>query len=107
MTQSLHYPMLCPMHVLYIATSSSESLSGTTTESSTMAVCGRERDSSKAVHPAWKMAMEEVMSALISRGTWELVDVPPNADVIVCRCVFTLKFRSNGALDRYKARLVA
>ncbi|KAL0316573.1 UNVERIFIED_CONTAM: hypothetical protein Sradi_5535500 [Sesamum radiatum] len=52
------------------------------------------------------MAMEEVMSALISRGTWELVDVPPNADVIVCRCVFTLKFRSNGALDRGKATYV-
>ncbi|KAK4392671.1 hypothetical protein Sango_2044900 [Sesamum angolense] len=57
-------------------------------------------------HPEWKMAMEKVMYALISRGTWKLVDVPPNADVIVCRWVFTLKFRSNEALDWYKAHLV-
>ncbi|KAL0419427.1 UNVERIFIED_CONTAM: Retrovirus-related Pol polyprotein from transposon RE2 [Sesamum radiatum] len=33
-------------------------------------------------HPAWKMAMDDEMSALISKGTWELVEVPPNADIV-------------------------
>ncbi|KAL0344087.1 UNVERIFIED_CONTAM: Retrovirus-related Pol polyprotein from transposon RE2 [Sesamum angustifolium] len=58
-------------------------------------------------HPAWKMAMDDEMSALISRGTWELVEVTPDTDVVACRWVFTLKFRADGTLDRYKARLVA
>ncbi|KAL0393252.1 UNVERIFIED_CONTAM: Retrovirus-related Pol polyprotein from transposon RE1 [Sesamum radiatum] len=58
-------------------------------------------------HPAWKIAMDDEMSALISMGTWELVEVPPNADIVAYRWVFTLKFRANGTLERYKARLVA
>ncbi|KAL0318213.1 UNVERIFIED_CONTAM: Retrovirus-related Pol polyprotein from transposon RE1 [Sesamum calycinum] len=58
-------------------------------------------------HPAWKMAMDDEMSALVSRGTWKLVEVPPNADIVACRWVFTLKFRADGTLERYKARLVA
>ncbi|KAL0373180.1 UNVERIFIED_CONTAM: Retrovirus-related Pol polyprotein from transposon RE1 [Sesamum calycinum] len=49
------------------------------------------------------MAMDEEMSALISRGIWELVDPPPNADVVACRWVFTLKFWADGTLERYKA----
>ncbi|KAL0370961.1 UNVERIFIED_CONTAM: Retrovirus-related Pol polyprotein from transposon RE2 [Sesamum angustifolium] len=58
-------------------------------------------------HPAWKMAMDNEMSALVSRGTWELVEVPPNVDIVACRWVFTLKFRADGTLERYKARLLA
>ncbi|KAL0370901.1 UNVERIFIED_CONTAM: hypothetical protein Sangu_0408200 [Sesamum angustifolium] len=34
-------------------------------------------------HPAWKMAMDDEMSALISRGTWELVEVTPDTDVVL------------------------
>ncbi|KAK4389731.1 Retrovirus-related Pol polyprotein from transposon RE2 [Sesamum angolense] len=41
------------------------------------------------------------------KGGMELVAVPPNADVVVCRWFFTLKFRANGTLERYKARPVA
>ncbi|KAL0285625.1 UNVERIFIED_CONTAM: hypothetical protein Scaly_2813300 [Sesamum calycinum] len=47
-------------------------------------------------HPAWKMAMDDEMSALISRGSLE---VTPNTDVVACRWVFTLKFRADGTLD--------
>ncbi|KAK4381159.1 Retrovirus-related Pol polyprotein from transposon TNT 1-94 [Sesamum angolense] len=53
------------------------------------------------------MVMDDEMSALISRGTWELVEVPPNADIVACRWVFTLEFRADGTLEWYKARLVA
>ncbi|KAL0337694.1 UNVERIFIED_CONTAM: putative mitochondrial protein [Sesamum calycinum] len=45
------------------------------------------------------MAMDDKMSTLISRGTWELVEVPPNADVVACRWVFTPKFRADGTLE--------
>ncbi|KAL0313654.1 UNVERIFIED_CONTAM: Retrovirus-related Pol polyprotein from transposon RE1 [Sesamum calycinum] len=58
-------------------------------------------------HPAWKLAMDDEMSALISRGTWELVEVPPNADIVACRWVFNRKFHADGTLERYKAHLVA
>ncbi|KAL0368233.1 UNVERIFIED_CONTAM: hypothetical protein Scaly_1042200 [Sesamum calycinum] len=51
---------------------------------------------------AWKIAMDDEMSALISMGTWELVEVPPNADIVAYRWVFTLKFRADGTLERYK-----
>lgn len=47
---------------------------------------------------------DEEMSALISRGTWELVPAPANADIVACRWVFTLKYRADGTIDRYKTR---
>ena len=49
--------------------------------------------------------MYEEMDALISRGTWELISAPK--DVVGCRWVYTLKYRLDGLVDRYKARLVA
>ena len=53
--------------------------------------------------PHWKAAMDEEMQALVSRGTWKLVNHPPIASVVSCKWVFTMKYK----LDRYKARLVA
>jgi len=50
--------------------------------------------------------MDEEMKALDSRKTWELVSAPIDAVVVSCRLVFTLKYRSDGFVDRYKARLV-
>jgi hypothetical protein len=57
--------------------------------------------------PSWTLAMEEEMAALQSRGTWDLVDLPPGATVVGCRWMFTLKCDPDGTVDRYKARLVA
>ena len=55
--------------------------------------------------PAWKQAMDEKIDALVSRRTWELVSAP--TDVVVgCRSIYTLKYRPNGLLDRYKTRLI-
>ena len=55
----------------------------------------------------WKEAMDEEMRALLQNNTWEIVDVPTRKKPIGCRWVYTLKCKSNGSLDRYKARLVA
>jgi hypothetical protein len=37
----------------------------------------------------------------------ELVSFPPDADVVGCRCLFTVKYKPDGSIDRYKARLCA
>jgi len=51
--------------------------------------------------------MNEEMDALVSRGTWELVSAPTYAIIMGCRWVYTLKYRPDGSVDRYKARLMA
>jgi len=57
--------------------------------------------------PAWKQAMDEEIDALISRETWQLVSAPKDIIVVGCRWVYTLKYRPDGSVDRYKVRLVA
>ena len=39
--------------------------------------------------------------------TWEIVNLPEGKTTVGCKWVFTVKFKSNGTLERYKARLVA
>ena len=46
------------------------------------------------------------MEALTFRGTWELVSTPTDVVVVSCRWVFNLKYRPDGSVNRYKARLV-
>jgi len=50
--------------------------------------------------------MDEEMKTLAYRGTWELISAP-TVTVFGYRWVFTLKYRPDGSVDRYKARLVA
>ena len=46
------------------------------------------------------------MKALKSYGMWELVTCPIGASIVTCRWVYTVKYKPNGSVDRYKARLV-
>jgi len=57
--------------------------------------------------PSWKHAIDEKMEALTSRGSWELISTPTDVVIVCCRWVFALKYRPDGSVDRYKARLVA
>lgn len=51
--------------------------------------------------------MKVEMDALEKNHTWDLVDIPNGKKPVGSKWVFTVKFRADGTLERYKARLVA
>lgn len=57
--------------------------------------------------PAWQKAMEEEITALEQSQTWDLVPRPKDIKPISCKWVYKIKCRSDGSIERYKARLVA
>lgn len=51
--------------------------------------------------------MMEEMNALKKNRTWEKCTVSPRKKPVGCRWIFTLKYRADGTIERYKTRLVA
>ena len=54
----------------------------------------------------WQNAVRGEIEALEEQGTWTVETLPPGKKALGCKWVFTLKYRSDGSLERYKARLV-
>ena len=54
----------------------------------------------------WEKAMRE-MKSLCSNEVWELVEPPPNRKVVGNKGIYKRKVDADGAVERYKARLVA
>ena len=54
----------------------------------------------------WKRAMNNEMESLAKNQTWELTDLPDDAESIPCKWVFRMKTNPDGSIDKYKARLV-
>lgn len=52
-----------------------------------------------------KIVMEEI-KALEKNGTWECVSIPNGKKIVGCKCVFTMKYNSDGSIERFKAHLV-
>ncbi|PKU80183.1 Retrovirus-related Pol polyprotein from transposon TNT 1-94 [Dendrobium catenatum] len=55
----------------------------------------------------WRQAMEEEFAALQQQGTWNLIPPPKNASILGCKWTFRKKFKADGSVARFKARLVA
>ena len=56
--------------------------------------------------PNWKKEVYEEMRALKSNGTWEITKLPRGKKTVGCRWIFTVKYNSNGMIERYKTMLV-
>ncbi|GJZ81108.1 ribonuclease H-like domain-containing protein [Tanacetum coccineum] len=51
--------------------------------------------------------MNNEMEALFRNNTWILTDLPVNINIVRCKWLFKIKYKSSGEIGRYKARLVA
>ena len=56
--------------------------------------------------PRWKEAMNEEMKSLQKNSTWKVVELPKGKKPVGCRWVFTIKYKADGTIERFKARLV-
>ncbi|XP_075499991.1 uncharacterized protein LOC142538567 [Primulina tabacum] len=59
------------------------------------------------VMPEWRNVVLEEMKALKMNNTWNLVELSQGKTMVGCKSVFTVKYRVDGSIERYKARLVA
>ncbi|GJZ05757.1 ribonuclease H-like domain-containing protein [Tanacetum coccineum] len=57
--------------------------------------------------PKWIEAINLEMEALNRNGTWVLTELPENRKPIGCKWIFKIKYKANGEVERYKARLLA
>ncbi|KAL4585655.1 hypothetical protein LXL04_010278 [Taraxacum kok-saghyz] len=55
----------------------------------------------------WQEAMKTEYDALLKNNTSNLVPCPTNVNIVGCKWIYRIKRKSDGSIDRYKARLVA
>ncbi|CAI7749291.1 unnamed protein product [Closterium sp. NIES-53] len=55
----------------------------------------------------WKQSVKEEYDSLLENETWELCELPPGKKAISSKLIFRHKYGPDGALTRYKSRLVA
>src|ERR1700678_3871696 len=57
--------------------------------------------------PKWKEAMDTEIDQLTKRGTYKMVDLPPDQKAIASKWVFRIERDHNGIMVKHKASLVA
>ncbi|CAN1790917.1 Retrovirus-related Pol polyprotein from transposon RE1 [Linum perenne] len=55
----------------------------------------------------WREAVHEEIKALEKNKTWYVVPLPHGKKAVDCKWIFTIKYKADGSVERYKARLVA
>ncbi|RVW95350.1 Copia protein [Vitis vinifera] len=55
----------------------------------------------------WNTIIEEEIRALEKNRTWELIELLEGKSPVKSKWIFTIKYKANGSVDRYKARLIA
>ena len=58
----------------------------------------------KATH--WKEVVSNEIESILYHHTWEMVDLPPGNKPLGYKWIYKMKLKSNGSIDKYKARLV-
>ncbi|CAM8886594.1 unnamed protein product [Rhodiola kirilowii] len=51
--------------------------------------------------------MNKEIAALEMNHRWFITDLPSNQPLTDCKWIFRIKLKSDGTIERYKARLVA
>ena len=54
----------------------------------------------------WRKAMGKETSALWKNKIWATIELPKGNKPMGCKWVYTVKYKGNGTLERYKARLI-
>ncbi|RDX94097.1 hypothetical protein CR513_23570, partial [Mucuna pruriens] len=54
----------------------------------------------------WRKAIDVEMEVIKGNDTWELMELPDSAKKVGVKWVYKTKFKENGEVDKYKARLV-
>ncbi|KAJ9556963.1 hypothetical protein OSB04_011577 [Centaurea solstitialis] len=57
--------------------------------------------------PAWKDATFEEIKALEKNQTWEITYLPPGKKTVGCKWIFSVKYKSDGAIERVLLSIAA
>ena len=57
--------------------------------------------------PQWRAVMIDELDIIEFNKTWSVVYLPKGKHFISCKWIYKIKYKSDGSIERHKARLVA